>query len=153
MALGLGEPQNKVNNSDTNAKNKRKIGINPQINKELKKIVHDDLILSLEEETTDLSNQQSVFQFTQNSSTKLNNKSPTRAVKFNAMLPLRGRYGVDITPLSYVPGGKIEKYLGNLNFFFIRESTSIRENGGISGFVHSFITEVIWFLMLYYVQF
>lgn len=58
-------------------------------------------------------------------------------------MPLRERYGVDITPLSYVPGGKIEKYLGNLNFFLIRESTSVRENGGISGFVHSFITEVI----------
>lgn len=57
-------------------------------------------------------------------------------------MPLRERYGVDITPLSYVPGGKIEKYLGNLNFFLIRESTSVRENGGISGFVHSFITEV-----------
>lgn len=52
------------------------------------------------------------------------------------------RNGVDITPLSFIPGGKIEKYLGNLNFFFIRESTSIRENGGISGFVHGFITEV-----------
>lgn len=57
-------------------------------------------------------------------------------------LPLRERYGVDITPLSYVPGGRIDRYLGNLNFFFIRESTSIRENGGISGFVHGFITEV-----------
>lgn len=41
--------------------------------------------------------------------------------------PPRERYGVDITPLSYVPGGKIERYLGNLNFFFIRESTAIRE--------------------------
>lgn len=58
-------------------------------------------------------------------------------------MPLRERYGVDITPLSYVPGGKIEKYLGNLNFFLIRESTSVRENGGISGFVHSFITELL----------
>lgn len=53
------------------------------------------------------------------------------------------RYGVDITPLTYIPGGRIDKYLGNLNFFFIRESTSIRENGGISGFVHSFITELL----------
>lgn len=52
------------------------------------------------------------------------------------------RNGVDITPLSFVPGGRVEKYLGNLNFFFIRESTSIRENGGISGFVHGFVTEV-----------
>lgn len=55
---------------------------------------------------------------------------------------MRERYGVDITPLSYIPGGRIDSYLGNLNFFFIRESTSIRENGGISGFVHNFITEV-----------
>lgn len=55
---------------------------------------------------------------------------------------LRERYGVDITPLTYIPSGRIDKYLGNLNFFFIRESTSIRENGGISGFVHYFITEV-----------
>lgn len=42
-------------------------------------------------------------------------------------MPLKGRYGVDITPLSYLPGGRIERYQGNLNFFFIRESTSIRE--------------------------
>ncbi|KAF4532893.1 hypothetical protein B566_EDAN001497 [Ephemera danica] len=53
------------------------------------------------------------------------------------------RYGVDITPLSYVPGARIEYYLGNLNFFFIRESTTIRECGGLSGFVHSFIAEVL----------
>ncbi|XP_039231754.1 C2 domain-containing protein 5 isoform X4 [Drosophila yakuba] len=57
--------------------------------------------------------------------------------------PLRDRYGVDVTPLSFIPGGRIDKYLGNLNFFFIRESTSIRENGGISGFVHGFITELL----------
>uniref|UniRef100_W8BDG6 Uncharacterized protein KIAA0528 n=1 Tax=Ceratitis capitata TaxID=7213 RepID=W8BDG6_CERCA len=61
----------------------------------------------------------------------------------NYYFPLRDRYGVDITPLSFIPGGRIEKYLGNLNFFFIRETTSIRENGGISGFVHSFITELL----------
>ncbi|XP_053681383.1 C2 domain-containing protein 5 [Anopheles nili] len=59
------------------------------------------------------------------------------------MVPLKDGYGVDITTLSYVPGGKMEKYLGNLNFFFIRECTSIRETGGICGFVHSFISEVL----------
>lgn len=58
-------------------------------------------------------------------------------------MPLKGRYGVDITPLSYLPGGRIERYLGNLNFFFIRESTSIRENGGLSGFTHSFVMEIL----------
>ncbi|XP_052834703.1 C2 domain-containing protein 5 isoform X2 [Drosophila gunungcola] len=61
----------------------------------------------------------------------------------NRYCPLRDRYGVDLTPLSFIPGGRIDKYLGNLNFFFIRESTSIRENGGISGFVHGFITELL----------
>ncbi|KAK8781339.1 hypothetical protein V5799_017320 [Amblyomma americanum] len=38
-----------------------------------------------------------------------------------------GRHGVDLTSLDHIPGGKIEKYLGNLDFFFIREGTSIRE--------------------------
>ncbi|XP_069964497.1 C2 domain-containing protein 5 isoform X3 [Bactrocera oleae] len=79
---------------------------------------------------------------------KLAKTSPSRQhskkgtlINRNNYFPLRDRYGVDITPLSFVPGGRIDKYLGNLNFFFIRETTSIRENGGISGFVHSFITE------------
>lgn len=40
---------------------------------------------------------------------------------------IRERLGIDITPLSFIPKGKIERYLGNLNFFFIRETTSIRE--------------------------
>ncbi|XP_017084143.2 C2 domain-containing protein 5 isoform X2 [Drosophila eugracilis] len=65
------------------------------------------------------------------------------SVPRNRYFPLRDRYGVDLTPLSFIPGGRIDKYLGNLNFFFIRESTSIRENGGISGFVHGFITELL----------
>uniref|UniRef100_A0AAG5CS02 C2 domain-containing protein n=1 Tax=Anopheles atroparvus TaxID=41427 RepID=A0AAG5CS02_ANOAO len=59
------------------------------------------------------------------------------------MIQLRDGYGVDITPMSYIPGGRIKNYLGNLNFFFIRESTSIRETGGICGFVQSFISEVL----------
>ncbi|KRG01645.1 uncharacterized protein Dmoj_GI22687, isoform B [Drosophila mojavensis] len=72
--------------------------------------------------------------------TKLINIGPPPRSRYS---PLRDRYGVDLTPLSFIPGGRIDKYLGNLNFFFIRESTSIRENGGISGFVHSFITELL----------
>lgn len=50
---------------------------------------------------------------------------------------------IDISPLSFVPGAKVEKYLGNLNFCFIRETSNVRDYGGICGFVHSFITEVI----------
>ena len=44
--------------------------------------------------------------------------------------------------MSYVPGARIEKYLGNLNFFLIRETSSLREVGGISSFVQSFICEI-----------
>ncbi|KAI5729779.1 hypothetical protein M8J76_006565 [Diaphorina citri] len=62
---------------------------------------------------------------------------------FTSHTPPKEHYGVDITPLSYIAGGKIERYLGNLNFFFIRESNCIRESGGLSGFVHSFVTEVL----------
>ncbi|RXG51440.1 C2 domain-containing protein 5 [Armadillidium vulgare] len=59
-------------------------------------------------------------------------------------LPPKGdHFGVEITPLSFIPGARIERYLGNLNFFFIRESTSIKENGGLSGFMGSFVTEVL----------
>ncbi|XP_065349897.1 C2 domain-containing protein 5 isoform X3 [Cloeon dipterum] len=61
----------------------------------------------------------------------------------NSHEPPTGRYGVDITPLNFVPGAKIEEYLGNLNFFFIRESNSIREIGGYCNFVHGFINELL----------
>ncbi|XP_046438601.1 C2 domain-containing protein 5-like isoform X4 [Daphnia pulex] len=53
------------------------------------------------------------------------------------------RQPVDIVTLIHLPGSRVERYLGHLNFFFIRESTSIREDGGLSGFMQSFITEVL----------
>ncbi|KAL3061616.1 hypothetical protein OYC64_009718 [Pagothenia borchgrevinki] len=49
---------------------------------------------------------------------------------------------VKMTPLSFLPGTRIIKYLGIINMFFIRETTSLREEGGVSGFLHSFIGEV-----------
>ncbi|TRY58630.1 hypothetical protein DNTS_024782 [Danionella cerebrum] len=49
---------------------------------------------------------------------------------------------VKMTPLSFIPGAKITKYLGIINMFFIRETSSLREEGGVSGFLHSFIAEV-----------
>ena len=51
-------------------------------------------------------------------------------------------FGIELTPLSYIPGANIQNYFGNLDFFFIRESTSIRESGGLNGFMHSFLSEV-----------
>ncbi|XP_051726059.1 C2 domain-containing protein 5 isoform X4 [Ctenopharyngodon idella] len=49
---------------------------------------------------------------------------------------------VKMTPLSFIPGAKIIKYLGIINMFFIRETTSLKEEGGVSGFLHTFIAEV-----------
>ena len=62
-------------------------------------------------------------------------------VKFQAD-SIQSHHTINLTPLSYVPGARIEKYLGNLNFFLIRETSSLREVGGISSFVQSFICEI-----------
>jgi len=56
------------------------------------------------------------------------------------------KFGVNVTTMPYIPGARIENHLGNLNFFFIRESTSIRESGGLSSFVQSFMCEVLGIL-------
>lgn len=40
---------------------------------------------------------------------------------------------VKMTPLSFLPGAKITKYLGIINMFFIRETTSLREVSCVSG--------------------
>jgi hypothetical protein len=50
---------------------------------------------------------------------------------------------VEITSLSYVPNTLIDNYLGHINLFLIRESTQIKEYGGLSGFMHCFISEVL----------
>ena len=42
-----------------------------------------------------------------------------------------------------MPNAQIEHYLGHINLFLIRESTQIKENGGLSGFMHCFINEVL----------
>lgn len=49
---------------------------------------------------------------------------------------------IDITSLSYIPGAKNYHYLGNLSFSFVRETSSVRENGGLNGFIHCFLMEV-----------
>ncbi|KAJ1532358.1 hypothetical protein ONE63_000960 [Megalurothrips usitatus] len=147
MALGLGEPVKKA---------KRKAVPSSSSKEHLKKD-ENDLIFSLEEdvvleETTGAVTATVSSLSASSVGSKLRPKSPRQPSLQNQRVrnllnfrhsPPKERYGVDITPLSYIPGGKIERYLGNLNFFFIRESTAIRESGGLSGFVHSFIAEVL----------
>ncbi|KPM03582.1 C2 domain-containing protein [Sarcoptes scabiei] len=62
--------------------------------------------------------------------------------KFSEQSQPKEHCGIELTPLSYIPGATLDPYLGNLDFFFIRESSSIRDYGGLSGFVHNFMTEV-----------
>ena len=49
-----------------------------------------------------------------------------------------------MTPLTYVPGAKVDKYLGNLNFLLIRETSSLREIGGLSRYAGMFILAKKW---------
>ncbi|XP_011149012.1 C2 domain-containing protein 5 isoform X1 [Harpegnathos saltator] len=149
MALGLGEPLK-------TDRYKKKIVCRSLSKDQVRKSDDSDMIFSLDEDhvDTNIISDNPVRTCT-GSSAVLNNismqkprpRSPLRSKTFTAhrhkYVPLKGRYGVDITPLSYLPGGRIERYQGNLNFFFIRESTSIRENGGLSGFTHSFVMEIL----------
>ena len=43
---------------------------------------------------------------------------------------------VTISPLAYVPGYSIKRYLGQINLHFIRESWSVKGDGGIGAFYH-----------------
>ncbi|CAL7940057.1 unnamed protein product [Xylocopa violacea] len=146
MALGLGDPV-KIN------KTKKKLMSHSMSKDQVKKSDDSDMIFNLDVDHTEVSSD-NASSSNINSATLINaltlksrTRSPLRSkvhtTHKHKHVPLKGRYGVDITPLSYLPGGRIERYLGNLNFFFIRESTSIRENGGLSGFTHSFVTEVL----------
>lgn len=99
------------------------------------KRMEDELMFSLEEEDTITE-----IPSPQNNHNKLQKKNSGHSL--NSKVLCKNDKFVDITPLSWVPSGKIEKYLGNLNFSFIRETQNVREYGGICGFVHGFITEV-----------
>lgn len=146
MALGLGE----VNKF----KNRRKtINNDGAVIGQVKKSHDEELIFPLDEDqgaeavSSPVPSTPITSSLYGNYSLKYRKGSPS-SIKMNSSRTLkhfsiRERFGIDLTPLTYIPGGKIDKYLGNLNFFFIRESTSVREIGGISGFVHSFITELL----------
>ncbi|XP_050497195.1 C2 domain-containing protein 5 isoform X2 [Diabrotica virgifera virgifera] len=101
----------------------------------------EDMIFKLEEDSITENN--TVQGNKINKVNKLRSSSKYKSSLKQRHTPQKEIHGVDITPLSYVPGASVDKYLGNINFFFIRETTSIREEGGLSGFLHSFVTEVL----------
>lgn len=49
-----------------------------------------------------------------------------------------------ITPLLHPSHSLISNYLGHYDFFFIRETTSLREVGGLDAFLHSALTEILY---------
>jgi hypothetical protein len=73
--------------------------------------------------------------------------SPRRAAGGSASLSQSVRGGgsdkfyhhVTITPLAYIPGCRIRKYLGQINLHFIRESWTVKENGGLGNFYHEML--------------
>ena len=42
-----------------------------------------------------------------------------------------------------MPGARIDRHLGTLNLFLIRETSGLREAGGLSSFVQRFLCEVL----------
>jgi hypothetical protein len=98
------------------------------------KKLDEDMMFSLEEEEDDTFGPEM---------TQIKEKVGVKKAQFSSHVKSTSKNFIDISPLSYVPGAKVEKYLGNLNFCFIRETSNARDYGGICGFVHSFITEVI----------
>lgn len=53
---------------------------------------------------------------------------------------------VEITPLSYIPQVKIDRFLGRLSLHFVKEANIVFEAGlgqyGMGGFSHTFVTEL-----------
>lgn len=104
----------------------------------------DELMFSLEEEETFGSD------ITSSLVSGIKDKVQKKA-QFNNLGKFTSRNDkfIDISPLSIVHGAKVDKYLGNLNFCFIRETQNVRDYGGICGFVHSFISEVSCLLVFF----
>jgi hypothetical protein len=51
------------------------------------------------------------------------------------------RDAVQLTPLTYIPGHKIVKYVGRINLHFVKESMAVRGYDGLGKFFHLFLTE------------
>jgi uncharacterized protein YbjQ (UPF0145 family) len=54
-----------------------------------------------------------------------------------------GREWIELTPLSYIPGAHVVRYMGRVTLHFIKESWTVRESGGLGAFYHLFLNEAI----------
>ncbi|KAI8610786.1 hypothetical protein BC830DRAFT_1069490, partial [Chytriomyces sp. MP71] len=60
--------------------------------------------------------------------------------------PVQMPRAIEITPLSYVPQGRIEKHLGRVSLHFVKEASILYEagavDGGMGGFAHNLLAEL-----------
>jgi hypothetical protein len=75
----------------------------------------------------------------------INNKIDEKNEEFKIIITNNNKnsHNCEVTTLNYIPNTIIERYLGYINLFLIRESTSIKESGGLNGFVNYFISEML----------
>lgn len=140
MALGICEPAILADNKTQNTLDNKKTDKDISEECPVKKSESNEMIFTLDEEAAiDLNKS--------GTSAKQNlnkQESPGHGIISNLQNQASNEWrpNVVMTPLASIPGGKILHYLGNLDFIFVRESTSVREQGGLSGFLHTFISEV-----------
>jgi hypothetical protein len=51
-------------------------------------------------------------------------------------------FPVLITPMSFIPGSRVIKYVGRLQMHFVKETFELRGSKGMSSFTHKFLMEV-----------
>ena len=66
---------------------------------------------------------------------------------FNVFTPASPELGTPrldplITPMSHVPGCRMVRHLGTLSLYLIKETTSLRDTGGVARFIQLFVSEV-----------
>lgn len=47
-----------------------------------------------------------------------------------------------ITPLSRIPGAIVRQHMGNISVYLVKETTSLRDQGGLAGFLQTFACEI-----------
>ncbi|GLD96682.1 hypothetical protein PINS_up005365 [Pythium insidiosum] len=97
----------------------------------------------LQRSEIDLANKNRLFVSTPLNSTNYHHLSSTGSGSRVMGAPAYGREWIEITPLSYIPGAHVIRYLGRVTLHFIKESWTVRESGGLGAFYHLFLNEAI----------
>ncbi len=105
-------------------------------------ITIEDLQLDTQEKSSDT--EDSELQFTMdfssiNASSKRRGSDTTSSPSVEASL---ARQFVELTPMGFIPGAQLTKCVGRVNLHFIKESFTLREQGGLAGFTHVFLNEI-----------